>query len=57
MAATLYDNVKKKQVWSKSFQANGEYAASGGGVARDDGIKQALEKISDDLLLETVSAW
>lgn len=57
VSATLYDNVKKKQVWQKSFQSTGEYAAAGGAVAREDGIRQAMEKITDDLLLETVSAW
>jgi len=55
--ATLIDHVKNKEVWSKNFTATGDYPASGGQAARESGLQQAIENISDDLLLETVSAW
>jgi hypothetical protein len=57
VSAELYDNVKKKQVWSKTFQATGEYDASAGTSGRDEGVSKAIEKLSDDLLLETISTW
>ena len=55
--ATLIDHVKNKEVWSKNFSATGDYSASDGQAGRESGLQQAIENISDDLLLETVSAW
>jgi hypothetical protein len=57
VSAELYDNVKKKTAWTKSLQATGEYDAASGSVGRDDGLKKAIDKLSDDLLLETMSSW
>jgi len=54
---TLYDKVLGKQAWKKTFTATGDYAPSGGTSEREDGIQQAVEKLTDDLLLETISAW
>lgn len=54
--AVLYDNVKNKQVWKKSVSAFGVYPA--GGIAeRETGIREAVDKLSDDLLLEIISQW
>jgi hypothetical protein len=57
VSAVLYDNVLKKQAWKKDFNSTGDYSASGGVQERDAGIRKALDKITDDLLLEIVSAW
>jgi hypothetical protein len=57
LAASLYDNVLKKQAWTKTLTATGDYAPSGGMTELDNGLQQALEKLTDDLLLETISAW
>ena len=54
---TLIDHVQSKEVWSKDFSATGDYAASSGLSGRESGLQQALENITDDILLETVSAW
>jgi hypothetical protein len=56
-SVTLYDNSLKKQAWTKSFTATGNYAPSGGFSERDLGLKQAVDKLADDVLLETLSAW
>lgn len=56
-SAVLTDNVLKKQVWSKTFSAFGDYAGGGGASERETGLQQAMEKLTDDLLLETISAW
>ncbi len=57
VAAELLDNTTKKTVWTKTFQATGEYNAAAGAVGRDEGIQKAIDKLSDDLLLETMSSW
>ena len=54
---TLIDHVMNKEVWSKDFSATGDYPASAGVSGRENGLQQAIENITDDLLLETVSAW
>jgi len=57
LSAILYDNVLKKQAWTKTFTATGDYAPSGGMTEREAGLQQAIDKLTDDLLLETISAW
>lgn len=54
---TLMDNVFKKQVWNKMFTATGDYIASGGTAEREAGLQRAIEKLTDDILLDTISAW
>jgi TolB-like protein len=54
---TLFDRTQNRQVWKKDFSALGDYAAGGGIVERNTGIQLALENVSNDILLETVSAW
>lgn len=49
---------KKKNIWKKDFSNWGEYDSSGGGFTkRDEGIKVAMDKITDDILLEVTSNW
>jgi outer membrane lipopolysaccharide assembly protein LptE/RlpB len=55
--ATLIDNSNNKEVWSKNLSASGDYPASSGLSGREAGLRQAMENLTDDLLLETVSAW
>jgi hypothetical protein len=57
VSVILFDNQLKKQAWSKTFSASGDYAPSGGTTERDAGLQKAIEKLTDDLLLETISAW
>ena len=54
-----FQNLKKKKtIWKKDFSNWGEYDSSTGGFSkRDDGIKQAEDKITDDILLEVISNW
>ncbi len=53
----LIDHVTNKEVWSKDFTATGDYPAASGQSGREQGLLQAMENMTDDLLLETVSAW
>jgi hypothetical protein len=54
---TLIDKSINKDVWSKNFSANGDYSADAGLAGRESGLRQAMENMTDDILLETVSAW
>lgn len=56
-SVTLNDNVYNRQVWNKTFSASGTYAPSGGTAERENGIHLALDKLTDDIVLETLSAW
>jgi hypothetical protein len=47
----------KKKVWDKSFSNWGDYDSGGGISQRDAGLQEAIRKISEDILLETVSGW
>jgi len=54
-----FQNLKKKKtLWKKDFSNWGEYDSSTGGFSkRDEGIKSAEDKITDDILLEVISNW
>lgn len=47
-----------KNIWKKEFSNWGEYESSSGGFSkRDEGINVAVDKITDDILLEVISNW
>jgi hypothetical protein len=54
-----FQNLKtKKDIWKKDFTNWGEYDSSTGGFSkRDDGVKVAIDKLTDDILLDVVSNW
>jgi hypothetical protein len=54
-----FSNLKKqKNVWRKDFSNWGEYDSSEGGFSkRDEGIRIAVDKITDDILLSVISNW
>ncbi len=54
---SLFDRTQQRQAWSKSFTAYGNYSPAGGAADRELGLAQAVEKLTDDILLETISAW
>jgi hypothetical protein len=54
----MYQDMKlRKKLWEKQFSEWGEYALGGGIQERDAAIDAANEKITEDILLETVSGW
>lgn len=55
--ATFQDLKLKKKVWEKELSNTGDYDISGGTVQRQVGIDAAVEKLTEDLLIETVSGW
>jgi hypothetical protein len=54
---TFQDMKLRKKMWEKSFSQWGDYESGGGLSQRSTGIQDALKKIADDVLLETVSGW
>ncbi|MBI3786814.1 MAG: LptE family protein [Ignavibacteriales bacterium] len=54
---TFQDLKLRKKVWEKEFSNWGNYASGAGATKRDDGIKEAIRKITEDILNETVAGW
>jgi hypothetical protein len=54
---TFQDMKYRKRVWEKTFSNWGDYESGGGLSQRREGLQVALKKISEDVLLETVSGW
>ncbi len=51
------DLVKRKTVFDKSFSNYGDYPSGGSINERKTAIETAVDKISEDILLDTVSGW
>ncbi len=47
----------RRKVWEKSFANWGEYDSGGGLSQRVAGLDEAIRKLTEDILLETVSGW
>ncbi len=54
---TYQDKVKRKKVWEKTFTQTGDYDSGGGLSQRNAGLQDAIRKVTEDILLETVSGW
>jgi outer membrane lipopolysaccharide assembly protein LptE/RlpB len=55
--ATFRDNKLKKTLWEKSFSQYGDFPSGGGPSLRDAGVLEAIQKITEDILNETVAGW
>ncbi|MBK9333161.1 MAG: hypothetical protein IPM96_12335 [Ignavibacteria bacterium] len=52
------DLKKQKLIWEKNFQNYGEYPSSGNDFSRRaDGVAIAIEKISEDIVIDLTSNW
>jgi hypothetical protein len=47
----------RKKVWEKDFSQWGDYPSGGGLTLRNEGVKEAVRKITEDILNETVAGW
>jgi hypothetical protein len=49
----------RKNVWEKSFSNWGDYETTGGDIfqLQQNGLREAIRKVSEDVLLQTVSGW
>jgi hypothetical protein len=54
---TFQDMKLKKKMLDKQLTNTGDYEISGGPSQRQTGIDAAIEKLTEDILIETVSGW
>jgi hypothetical protein len=54
---SFQDMKLRKKVWEKTFSNWGDYDSGGGISQRKSGLQEAIRKITEDILLETVSGW
>jgi hypothetical protein len=54
---TYKDMVKRKTVFEKSFSGYGDYASTSNISERRSAIESAIDNITDNILLDTVSGW
>jgi hypothetical protein len=54
---TFQDMKLRRKIWEKSFSNWGDYQSGGDISQRQSGLKEATRKLSEDVLLETVSGW
>ena len=47
----------RKKVWEKTLSNWGDYDSGGGVSRREEGIQDAIKKLTEDVLLATVSTW
>ncbi|MCX7984599.1 MAG: LPS assembly lipoprotein LptE [Bacteroidetes bacterium] len=55
--ATLYDQLLRRKLWEKSFSGWGYYPSGSSLTQQNEGITEAIRKISEDILNETVAGW
>jgi outer membrane lipopolysaccharide assembly protein LptE/RlpB len=54
---TLQDMKKRRALWERTFSQWGDYDSGSGLSQRQTGLQEAMRKITEDVLLETVSGW
>lgn len=54
---TFQDLKLRKTVWEKDFSNWGDFPSGGGETQRNEGLKEAVRKLTEDILNETVSGW
>lgn len=54
---TYRDLVEKKTMYDKSFSQSADYDSAGGLDERTEAIANAIDKLTDDIVLDTVSGW
>jgi len=54
---TFRDLRLRKKVWEKDFTQWGDYTSGGGLTQRNNGLSEAVRKITEDILNETVAGW
>jgi len=57
VTATYFDQKKQKQFWQRDFQQSAVYAISQNLEGLKQALAQAEDKLTDDLLLATISNW
>lgn len=54
---SYYDNVKRKEIWNKTFSAFDLYEIQNAQVNRNEAIESLIDQLSQDVLIAVVSGW
>jgi hypothetical protein len=54
---TFQDLKLRKKIWEKSFSNWGDYPSGGGLTQRGEGATEAVRKLTEDILNDTVAGW
>ncbi len=54
---TFQDLKLRKKVWERDFSSWGDYPSGSGLTQRNEGIQEAVRKLTEDILNETVAGW
>jgi hypothetical protein len=54
---TFQDMKLRRKIWDKNFSNWGDYESGSDLSQRQAGLKEAIRKLTEDVLLETVSGW
>jgi len=54
---TFQDLKLRKKMWDKSFSSWGNYPSEGGLTQRNEGVEEAIRKLTDNILNDTVAGW
>jgi hypothetical protein len=54
---TFQDLKLRKSIWEKTFNDWGNYPSGGGLTQRNEGVQEAIRKLTEDILMATVSGW
>lgn len=55
--AVYYDNVKRKEIWKKSFSAYDFFDIASISTEKESAVNNALEQLAEEILFAVVSGW
>lgn len=57
-ARVVFTDLKlRKTVWEKDFSQWGDFPSGAGPTQRNEGVREAIRKLTEDILNETVAGW
>lgn len=57
-AHVVFTDVKlRKTIWEKDFSQWGDFPSGAGPTQRNEGVQEAVRKLTEDILNETVAGW
>jgi hypothetical protein len=51
------DRTLRKTMWEKDFSQWGDFPSGAGPTQRNEGVREAIRKLTEDILNETVAGW
>lgn len=57
LSVEFYDAIKNRVIWQRNFSNYSIFPVFGIPASRDESATEVIEKITDDVLLSTVSGW